>query len=85
MRAVHYVVDHVIESERGGTWLVCLDGRILARFAVRDAAVAAARQLATIDCVSGKRAEVHLLGTGSKAERVFLCDGTPALIERKSS
>lgn len=78
MRAVQYVIDQVIETEPLGTWIVCLEGRILARFAARDAAIIAARQLAAIDCVTGKRAEVHVLGSGSRSERVYCCNGTLA-------
>ena len=55
------------------SWYVCIGDGILARFTTRDAACAAARSLAILDCVSGRPAEVLLCPLAGDHRIVWAC------------
>ena len=59
----------------GESWFVCIGESILARFTSRDAACAAAKSLAMLDCVSGRPAEVLVVGSSSAPLVYWVCPG----------
>ena len=57
------------------SWFVCIDDAVLARFTSRDAACAAAKSLAILDCVSGRSAEVLVVGSSAAPVVYWVCSG----------
>ena len=57
----------------GESWFVCIGESILARFTSRDAACSAARSLAMLDYVSGRPAEVLVVGSSTPPVVYWVC------------
>ena len=70
---MRYFVAEQVSTGGGESWFVCIDDTILARFSSRSAACAAAKSLAMLDCVSGRNAEVLVVGTAAPPKLYWVC------------
>lgn len=72
---MQYRVAEQPATGSGETWFVCIGDTLLARFSSRGAACAAAKSLAMLDCVSGRNAEVVVIGSGAAPTIYWVCPG----------
>ncbi|HVF35898.1 MAG TPA: hypothetical protein VND91_11305 [Candidatus Saccharimonadia bacterium] len=75
MRLMQYRVAEQPATGSGESWFVCIGDSILARFTSRSAACAAAKSLAILDCVSGRSAEVIVIGSAAPPALYWVCPG----------
>ena len=71
---MQYRVAEQPRAGAGESWFVCIGEQVLARFSSRDAACAAAKSLAILDCVSGRPSEVVVIGSDATPLVYWMCE-----------